>query len=305
MRSWLAAGKNQWCIVELPPVHPQDFMMKRVGSWDKVYRKATQSSMLPEHVFTLPSDHVKEKEGHKIASAYVHLRALRCLVSRCHRCVRNATWFLVSEDDVLPSTSKATWGGLPSALSALLSFIDASQKSFFREANRLHLVSLDQSPFVSCHEYTPGLISHPQLSIKLAQCTNFADAKAYLIRRDQAERVLVAQQALLQGATNCSDPWHGSHQSCGYDPSVFNHNFGRCHKGPSTCTGRSVFIHLRSSLTPASSTHTHFADVFRHVNTDKYTKYKQFKQYSSVCGNAVVKGGQQLMDSQGCKVPVL
>ena len=82
MQEWLAPGGDAWCPVVLPPVHPDDFQVTgglAAGTrYTNVHHISTNA--LPELFFKIPSSHVRELEAHKVASAYVHLRALQCFV---------------------------------------------------------------------------------------------------------------------------------------------------------------------------------------------------------------------------------
>ena len=308
MQEWLAPGGGMWCPVVLPTVHPDSFKMTAGPGYTHVHYRINSSSF--EHVFKTPSNHVRELEGHKVASAYVHLRALRCFVQNCHPCMVGKKWILVAEDDVAPSTPKGTWASLPWLLRGTLNYLIASHR---KGINKVHFVTEPQrrGGSMRCSNWTqpfarPALRSLAARHIKdfsvwLGSCSKFIDAKAYLIRRDQAARVLAAHEAIISSkmrVPECEDPWHAADQSCGVDPSMFNHNFGRCRSDSKSCIGRSLF--LGDVAGPTAKEPTHERKLLLHKNFNRFTNYSQFSVYAEKCGGGVSKTGHQAMDDRGC-----
>ena len=340
MLAWLAPAGADWCIAELPVVHPSSFWMNRTTAEadDIFYLPGGRSA--PERFFRVPQEHVTEKEAHKVASAYVHLRAMRCFASRsCHPCFRGARWLFVAEDDILPSTSPVTapWRHLPRILLRALAHLNSTAS--LRMVNKLMLISKGDRPdergearfdvsedVRRCREWerVPSLGTVPPANSTatwqpstsaatwLARC-HVKSAQAYMMRRDQAERVLREHSVYLRlGVAHCADPWHSDDGSCGKDPSLFKHNFKRCQRAGKSCLGMSLLLRHSASDGPHALAPGHdgrrgparkarVTDLFKHVNTHRFTNYSQFPLYASTCGTGVARGTDQARDSRGCK----
>jgi len=65
-------------------------------------------------------------------------------------------------------------------------------------------------------------------SLCLRECFEPHDARAYLIRRDLATKVLAAHTAVTYGNSFCDNPWYSMRHSCGSDPALLHHIFRGC-----------------------------------------------------------------------------
>jgi len=239
MRNWLSPLSSvSWCVAELPGVAPHNFSV--VVSSSSVFTADVFLKATNEHVFRLALGGRARNgmlmqdalAGKTLCSGYNHLRALRCFSGRaCHPCFAMARmrWVIVLEDDMHPwdDGAPAPAVQLPSLLQAVFRGLD--ENTTFSAFNKIQF-AVRKSANCPARCISPSLnLSQQWPQLCLRRCRGgFHDSHAYAMRRDYAEKVMGAHTILLDGSTDCEDPWYSADGSCGNDPVLLRTYFGQC-----------------------------------------------------------------------------
>jgi hypothetical protein len=267
LNEWLGQSSS-WCHVRLPLTRPEDLRV--------VWNDRSEGPSAPVRVyegtasaplFVVPKpwgnllEEIQESGGnprnvdggvasaHKLACSVYHLKALQCLATRCHPCVRQAEFAAIFEDDV-----EFVAGVSPgSAATYPLLVHRAAQQATRLGVTKLQLAvqkmkrSRGHAP--KCRDLPMQL---PQQLVgghgaRLLSCeTVYSDSHAYVVSQAHAVRIIDTWRTLVAAdgrPVACVNPWRfpglssAGKGACADDPALMGAIFDACDALPANATG--------------------------------------------------------------------